>query len=85
MVASDVGRAQAHIDDAHQLQGLFPEWPRLDQLVMNKGRIIHQQIQVPTLTFHLGEQRLDLGIVGVIANHGNAMATGGGNRRGGFL
>ncbi|MNZ44668.1 hypothetical protein D3C78_623010 [compost metagenome] len=85
MVAGDIGRTQADIEDAHQLQRLGPERPRLDQLIMDEGRVVDQQIQVPAFAFNLGEQRLHLGIVAMIAGHRDALPAHGADGLGGGL
>src|SRR5699024_4542225 len=72
-----VSRTQAHIEHIYHTQFLFPERSRKDQLVMQEGGIIDQQIEPAMLRSHLLEQAGYLSIVGMIATNRDPTTTGG--------
>src|SRR5690606_19373483 len=76
VIARDVSRTQAHIEHIYHAQILLPERPRKDQLVMQEGGIIDQQIEPAMLRSHLLEQAGYLGIVGMIATNRDPTTAG---------
>jgi hypothetical protein len=69
--------AQTDIQNLRQVQRLFPEAAGQDQLVVDMGDIVDQDVEPALLFLDLLEQRLDLGVVGMVDAHGNACAAGG--------
>ena len=55
-------------------QRLLPEPAWIDEFLVDVGRVVHQQIEAPVLCVHLLEELLGLRVVGVIANHSDAVA-----------
>ncbi|MNE67931.1 hypothetical protein D3C80_1635680 [compost metagenome] len=85
VVTGDIGGAQPHVEDPHQLQRLFPEWTGIDQVLMKERGVVDQQVEAPLFLADPLEQRLDLRVVAVVAGHGDAQSAGAGHRLGGFL
>ncbi|MNN07618.1 hypothetical protein D3C81_1204470 [compost metagenome] len=74
MPARHVARPQANFQDPGHFQRLLPERPRHDQLVMQEGGVVDQDIEPAGFLAYAAEQRLDLLVVAVIAGHSNAAA-----------
>ena len=70
--ARDIGRAQADVEDVHQVERLAPEGPWLDQVVVQEGRVVDEDVEAAGLLRDALEQRGHLGIVAVIAGHRDA-------------
>ena len=79
MPARDIGRAQADIEDVDELERLGPEAARLDELVVQEGRVVDEDVDVALLLGNAREQRRHLCIIAVIAGHGDAATTGRGD------
>ncbi|MCY1401245.1 hypothetical protein D9M71_163600 [compost metagenome] len=84
VVADHVGRAQSHVEDVHQLQGFLPEGTGVDQILVQEGHVVHQQVEAALLLFDTGEQRAHLLVITMVAGHGDTQATGVGHCLGGF-
>ena len=84
MPAGNIGRAQSDIENADCRYFLLPEFLLLDQLMVHKGRIVDQHIEVPLLRFDLGKDAGDLQVIAMIAQNRDAPAASRINRSGSF-
>ena len=75
------GKAAAHadVDHAADVDRLFPEVAGHVQFVMDGTGIVDEDVHPPLFGQHAFEQGGDLGIVCMVALHGNAPAPGGGD------
>jgi hypothetical protein len=72
--AGDVGRPQADIEDVNKLQRTLPETARRDQLIVNGGGVVDQNIQPALVLRNALEQLFDLSIPRVVDRDGDAAA-----------
>ena len=73
-MAGHVGGAQAHIEQLGHLQRLLPERTRHGQRIGNRDRAIDQDVEPTMLATHALEQCCHLGVITMVAGHGNARA-----------
>ena len=77
VVAGDIGRAQADIQNPGKFQRLLPETAGIDQLVVNVSGVVDQYVQPVLLGVDLLKDRPGRGIVGVIALDADTLAASG--------
>src|SRR5581483_6670829 len=75
VVARDVRRSQAHIENPHQLERLLPEAARVDQIVVYQCSVVDEYVEPAVLALDLLEDGLHLSVIGMIASDGNSVPT----------
>ena len=81
----DVLAAQTDIKNIGHVDGLFPKSAGLNQIIMDEGNVVHQNIEASRFFFYLLKQRFDLGVIAVITNNRDTFAAGGGDLLGGLV
>src|SRR5580658_1782784 len=82
VVARHVGRTQADVENLGELERLLPETARLDEVIVNTGGVVHQDVEAARLVGDAGKQFLHRAVVAVVTRHGNATPAERGDRAG---